>query len=275
MKPKLLTEKEWNYLRFRFKSLNYNNWRYLDGLKKLGLLRNNIDLTQFKTFGNKFSPQYPKDIYLYNLKQKYILPNGLLLDLKSLCNRENEVGGTISYNGKIEYKLLFNGNANKINLNLERDTDTLFHTHPFTGNNYEPPSILDIVSYLANIVTHISTIISDLNNKVEHPLDDPLVVQNSIVFSKEGVYVYYISYPLIRKIVEKLIEISKSNSNYIYEVEKLLEEIELSYTYHLFPYNQYYKDKDFLNEYIDELKRYRIIMKFFPYGNNPESYILN
>ena len=34
MKPKILTQDEWNLLLRKFKTLSYNNWSHLDGLKK-------------------------------------------------------------------------------------------------------------------------------------------------------------------------------------------------------------------------------------------------
>ncbi len=229
-----------------------------------------IDTNKYNIIARDLTPNYPEDIYLYKMKNKYILSDRLLVKMKSLSiNNRDELGGILKYdNNYIKDIILFNGDANKINLDLGKDTQTLFHTHPFTGNKYEPPSILDIISYLANVIKYIADLILDLNKDVEHPLYDPIVIQNCMVFSEEGVYVYYISHPLIKKIVEKIVNLD------INSIEKLIEEIEIGYANELFRFNKYYCTVNELNEYLNHLNSLGIMVNFFPYSKKTESYIL-
>ncbi len=273
MKPNILSQTEWNIL--LKKNITYTIWNNLDGLKKLAFLRNIVDLSQFKILSDRLSPQYPEDIYLYNIKELRILPTDLLARLKRTTYLSNEIGGTINYdNNNIREFYKFNGDINKVVLNLRTDTQTLFHTHPKDERVYDPPSILDIVSYLANIIHHIGNIVLDVGNQIEHPLDDPLVIQNSMVFTPKSVYVYYISYDLIKLIVIKLTKLYQSG-NYIEKIGSFIQEMEIAYVNYLFPYNSWYNTSQEVERYITELNKIGIIMKRYDYDQSVQSYILN
>lgn len=274
-KPIILSDTEWNKLCKRFKSLTKKSWDDLDGMKKYALLRNvNVNCDIFSPISDNLKITYPNDIYMINLKTKYILPKSLLVEMKGkVLSNPNEVGGIIEYRPEIKNIHIFDGNHTKIDLDLGTDTQTLYHTHPDTDGGFEPPSILDVISYLANIIKHIGELIMDLNRNIEHPLDDPLVIQNSMVFSKDGVFVYYVSDLLLRDIVKKLVKLFK-NGNYSEQFLKFIDEMELGYCRELFPYNKYYYNIEKLNEYLDRLGKLGIIMKYFPYTSQPESYIL-
>lgn len=273
MKPYILSNSEWNSLIKKYPSITYEKWNKLDGIMKLSFLRNTIDLSKFKILSQDLSPRYPEDIYMYRIKEKKILPIKLLANLKRSTNLKEEIGGTINYYNGIREDILFNGSFNKVKLDLGKDTQTLFHTHPIDGRVYDPPSVLDIVSYLANIIHDIGNVILHVGNNIEHPLDDPLVIQNSMVFTGKNVYVYYISYNLIRLIVEKLTQIYKQG-DYVNGIEKFLEEMEIAYVNHLIPYNTWYNTESELDNYFKVLEKYGIIMKKFKYTDNVESYVI-
>ena len=282
-KPQLLSDEEWtrltDSLKYRYnntnKKLTYDQWQNLDGLTKVSMLKHiNIDLNRFSVISKNLYPRYPQDIYLYSEKKKYVLPESLLAKIKSYTNYDHEVAGIISYddNKTIKDKIIFEGDFNRVNLNIGKDSETLYHTHPYESRPFEPPSVLDIISYLANVIKFIADTIIDSNHGIEHPLDDPLVYQNSMVFSREGVYVYYISYPLIEEIVRRLAFILKDND--VNNFTRFIEEIELAYSNELSRFNKYYWNGSDVNEYLLHLNNLGIIIRYFPYTNKPESYIL-
>lgn len=282
MKPKAINEKDWNILKKNYK-INLKVWENLDGLKKINLLRDakvslsldskiNLSLDTNKNkesiFGDNYNLSYPKDIYT---NRRIILDKTILTRIHEMVlNEKKEIGGIINDN-KIDF--LFNGNENRIHLDLKKKTQTLFHTHPEDKDIlFDPPSVLDIVSFLALTVQSIADFI--LNNDGEKNINDILKVQNCIVFTKNEIYVYYISYPLILTISEYLMnlmsrdlmsrDLMNINSDYIYEVEKLLEEIELNYSNILSEFNMTL-DEELLLKYISQLNSLGILVKRFSY----------
>ena len=127
MIPKSLKEEYWNKLKRKYSALSYKSWENLDGLKKNTLLRNaNIKLDNRILFGEDYILKYPEDIYLKT--KKIILHPTTLNSIRHMAIDENiEIGGIINDN-KIE--VLFSGNENRIKLDLNKKTQTLFHTHP-------------------------------------------------------------------------------------------------------------------------------------------------
>jgi hypothetical protein len=285
MKPKALQLKDWKTLTKEYETLDLEIWNSLDAMKKLALIKGiNLSFPRDIVFGNDFVLNYPEDIYLYSITDKFILDIDTLNQIRKYVYSEKEIGGTIVYSKKdIQVKISFSGSDNRIDLNLKSDTHTLFHTHPNNERKYNhqdfshrdstsfsPPSILDILSYLAVTIKYIADIIIDLGNHIQHSTDDPLIIQNSMVVSNEAVYVYYISYPLIVSITQHLMNIyRKDANNFVYQVEKLLEEIELSYAKYLFPFNRNLNDRD-LEEYLNTLSSLGILIKRFPYSAFPE-----
>lgn len=293
MKPKAIEFTDWQKLiktynlqkREEDDILNLEIWNSLDAMKKLALLRGiNFKLDVLPIFGTNYLLNYPEDIYNFSNTNKFIIDINTLNKIRKYVYSEKEVGGTIKYplnkkNDEIRINFPFTGNNNRIDLNLNSDTHTLFHTHPDDKRKFSPPSILDIISYLSVIIKYIADIIIDLNNGIEHSSDDPLIIQSSMVITNEAVYVYYISYPLVVSITSYLIRLKKNENqrgkNFVYEVENLLEEIELSYVYYLFPFNRDLSERD-LQEYLATLSSLGILIKRFSYEqfpNMPEVYI--
>ena len=272
IKPKAIKKEYWDKLKRKYSELSLNSWEHLDGLKKNTLLRNaNIKLDNKILFGEDYILNYPEDIYLKT--KKIILHPTTLNTIRHMAIDEiKEIGGIIN-NNKID--VLFSGNKNRIKLDLNKKTQTLFHTHPADDDlDFDPPSVLDIVSFLALNVQSIAEYI--LNGKKD--VRKLLKVENSMVFTKDEVYVYYISYPLIKNITEYLIDLNEKQDLYqqfdfIYNVEKLLEELELYYSNILSRFNMTLDEK-LLNEYIEYLSKLGIIMKRFKYTDKPEVYVM-
>ena len=274
MKPKALTLEEWNKLKYKFNKLTLNGWNRLDGLKKLSLLKHNVEINDNPIFGNNFTVKYPEDIYLFDLSQPYSLQDPH--KIRRLTYQNREIGGTIEYGQDVQIR--FSGSENQISLDLKTDTHTLFHTHPAQDREFDPPSVLDIISYLALIVKYVADIILDLDRGIEHSVDDPLIVQNCMVFTKDEIYVYYISHQLLTSITEKLMNIflklsDNNNSDFVYHVEKLLEELELAYASYLCKFN-YDLDSSELSNYLSTLSSLGIIIQRFKYDNNLKIYIV-
>ena len=291
MKPKIIEFTDWQKLIKEYQTLDLEIWNSLDAMKKLALLKGIFKLDMIPVFGKDFILNYPEDIYNFTDTNKFIIDIDTLNKIRKYVCSDKEIGGTIEYSRQSEQQfnmdynsknmskinIFFTGNNNRIDLNLKRDTHSLFHTHPddnrkYNPRDFSPPSILDIISYLAVIVKYIADIIIDLGNGIEHSPDDPLIIQNSIVVSNEAVYVYYISYPLVVSITKHLMELYRSRkdnlNNFVYEVEKLLEEMELSYASYLFPFNRDLNTED-LEEYLNTLSSLGILIKRFPYSNFP------
>ena len=264
--PKAISEKDWDKLKRKYSELNLKSWEHLDGLKKLSLLKGaNINIENKFLFGNNYILDYPKDIYLKS--KRIILDSSTLNRIRHMAlDERKEIGGIINDN-KID--VLFSGTKNRIKLDLNKKTQTLFHTHPEDEDlEFDPPSVLDIVSFLALNVQSIAEYILNKQKDVKKLLK----VENSIVFTKNEVYVYYISYPLIKNITEYLIEIHETD-NFVYKVEKLLEELELYYSKILSRFNMTL-DENLLNEYIEYVSKLGIIMKRFKYTSSPEVYVM-
>ena len=295
MKPKVIEFNNWQKLIKEYRGLNLEIWNSLDAMKKLALLKGiNIKVVSTPNFGLNFILNYPEDIYNFTSTSKFTIDINTLNKIRRFLYSDKEIGGTIEYSRQSEQQLnmdynskntskiniFFTGNNNRIDLNFKSDTHSLFHTHPNDDRRYNPVSILDIISYLAVIIKYIADIIIDLDNGIEHSPDDPLIIQNSIVVSNEAVYVYCISYPLVVSITKHLMELYRSRkdnlkNNFVYEVEKLLEEMELSYASYLFPFNRDLDTGD-LEEYLNTLSSLGILIKRFPYShfpNMPEVYV--
>ncbi len=96
-----------------------------------------------------------------------------------------------------------------------------------------------------------------------------LKFSTSIVFSKNEIYVCYMSDNLINNIIQKLNNIrSKYNvDDYINNVEQLLEEIEIFYTIPLLPFNKYLSNSE-IHQYIQKVKSLGVIINRFTYNDN-------
>lgn len=272
MKPKYITTEDWSKLLKKFKPLTLKTWYYLDGLKKLSLLRGaKIPINDQPLFLKDYRLKYPEDIYSYDTSKLFYLDPSTLNQIRRMAiYQDSEVGGTIEYDQGNTIDLKFSGTENRIELDYRSDTHTLFHTHPKDDRLYDPPSILDIISFLALTVKYIADLVIDIDRGIEHAADDPLVIQSSAVFTKDEVYIYYISRPLVVNIVRKLIELFLKNDDFVYQVEKLLEEMEIVYSAYLFPFN---RDLDRIDEYLETLSSLGILIKRFKYTENPEVYI--
>jgi hypothetical protein len=253
-------------------NISLDKWNNMEGIEKINLLKKhniNVDIKYY--FGKEYKIKYPEDIYMFHRKKKLLLDNTLLEKIKNLTKEKKEFGGTIRFDEN-KLDILFIGNENNIELNLEKDTQILFHTHPFEKNlKYRPPSVLDIISFLVLNIKSIAELIIDLSQGIEHPIDEELIVENSIVFTQNEVYVYYISYPLLVNINKYLIKLFKTNKDFIYSVEKFLELIELEYSMILYSFNKNLNNYE-IEEYLKKLSSLGILMKRFKYNEYPETY---
>jgi len=267
MYPKALNKKDWEKMKRKYSELNLRSWEHLDGIKKLSIIRGAyVNIEPIAIFKDDYILNYPKDLYT---DKKYILNSTTLNTVRYMAlNERKEIGGIINDN-KVD--VLFSGNENRISLDLKRKAETLFHTHPEDEDvDIDPPSVLDLVSFLAlNVQSIAEFIINNKKSKGKNDLKDMLKVQNSAVFTKNEVYIYYISKPLILNISKYLMEIEE---NFIYNVEKLLETIELYYSAILFEYNMILTE-ELLQKYINRLSSLGIIVKRFSYTSNPEIFI--
>lgn len=276
MKPKAVNEKNWDKMKKKYPSLNFEIWSYLDGIEKINVLKDSqIEIKPIYFFGKNYNLKYPKDIYMFENTEKIVLDPITLTNFQNMVLYEKkEVGGTLNFllkTNNFKTDIFFTGTETSIDLNLEKDTQTLFHTHPINEKlDFDPPSILDIVSFLALNVKFIAESIIDLRNGIEHGIDD-LIVQNSMVFTKNEVYVYYISSPLILNITKYLMKLK--NKDFIYNVEKLLEMIEIHYSIILSSFNKNLNNEE-IEEYLKILSSLGILIKRFSYLDNPEIYNL-
>lgn len=269
----VLTEAQWKRLANKFKTLTIETWNGLDGMKKINLLKlAKIEVDNIPTFG-----YFEKnDIYLSELTKTFVLDLSTLNKLRNLAIYEpNERGGTIEYSDSgPKLKFLFSGNSNRINLDLNRDTHTLFHTHPIDQDREtDPPSVLDILSYLALIVKYIADIIIDMKNGIEHSIDDPLIVQNRMVFTHNEIYVYYISKLLVESITNMLMNIFLYEDDFNSSVELLLDKMELSYSNYLYSFNRDLNIID-MQEYLQTLEKLGILVKRYNYFDKVEVAII-
>lgn len=224
-----------------------DEWESLDGIKKIKLLKHaNIPIYDEPIFGKKYNISYPKDIY--QNKEIKIDPT-ILKRIRNLTNQKNEIGGTITYNdNNIKINLEVIGEKDRI---IFKDHDlfngSLFHTHPKDDYlKYDPPSILDIVSFLAVTIKNISTLSKNQ-------------IYNSIVFTKDEIYVYYISKPLLDNIINKISNLDISS------IEKLMEEIEICYCSYLYYFNKKINSLQDLSKYLSELSKIGILIKRYTY----------
>ena len=281
MKPKALSEENWLKLKRKFKTLTIDNWNYLDGVKKLALIRHAKVILKENIFGDNYILKYPDDIYMFPLTKRFVLNFSTVNQIRSEVFRNiNEIGGTINYNKENQEKvhIKFSGDEKNIILDLKTKTHTLFHTHPYDEDRtFDPPSILDIISYLALVVKHVVNTILKIEEEIDKGVeklseDNILTVQNSMVFTHNEIYSYYISTDLYEDIIKKLMELYMNSKNFIYEVEKLLEEIEISYSTILYKYN-YDLNSEELSEYLSTLSSLGFIIKRFTYNMEHEVHI--
>ena len=242
MKPKIFDLQQWKIL-----NISLQQWNELDGIQKVKLLKLNYKLPVFGKFNQ-----------IIDIKNTKIFD---FSKMKELIYQNNEVGGTIDVSDgnyiPQNYNIQFVGNNNRIPLDLSEEsnsTDILFHTHPIDEREFNPPSILDILLYLALIIKSMADIL--LENR------EDLIVQNCIVFAKEGVYVYHANTNLLQAIINKLLTYK---NNFVYDVEKLLEEIELSYASYLLKFNKILTKKEY-QEYLHELRSLGFTIELFPYN---------
>ena len=267
--PKILSLDIWKKL-IRKYDLNLDIWNDFDCVKKIALLKGaHIDIPYNIIFGHNYSNKYPEDIYNYERSKRCVLDVTQLNGLRRAAIHERkEIGGIILFNeqssnikykeSKIEIKYLFVGNGNRIDLNVldrKERIQCLFHTHPADDDVlYEPPSLLDIVSFLIVNIKSIADLIID--NK---PVEEILKVETSGIFTKNEVYVIYFSENLLYEIVKYLFILNKKE-DFVYEVEKLMEEVELYYALHLIRFNRILKNEE-VDEYLNELNRLGLIVK--------------
>lgn len=257
----MLSEEKWKKMLRKYKDLNLKNWNNIDGLKKLTLLRGAkivINATPiFGTFHN---------ISIYNLEKCKIYIFGIT-DLNKMrhiaLEERNEIGGVIGDN----IQFLFSGSKDRIQLNIENQTKnlSLFHTHPEDEDTeYDPPSVLDIVSFLEFNVKSIAERIINKN------VGELLKVQNSVVFTKSEVYIYYLSNELVVNITKYLLSL-RDKEDFIYEVEKLLEEIEIHYSSLLSKFNMELSDAQ-VKEYLSYLETLGFIVNRYTYNQSVEMF---
>lgn len=248
-------------------------WQNIDAIRKIKMINSSSKVNDeiqdeiYPLFGY-YNLRYPKD--LFNNPQKYVLDGGVKEYIQNIARNEKKERGGIINDNKVE--LMFNGTENRINLNVTKKCETLFHTHPKDDSvSFDPPSILDIISFLALTIHCIAESIF----KEVKGIKNAIKVQNSMVFGKDEIYVYYISGPLIKHIYNLLVqkegsEGSKDLGVYVEFVEKLLEKMEIYYAFLLEKFNKTLNKKE-LEEYISYLSSLGIIMKRFT--DNPEYYI--
>ena len=246
MRPKILNLQQWENL-----NINLREWNELNGIEKVKLLKLNYKLPVFGKFNQMIDIKGTK---IFDFSK-----------LKNLIYQNNEVGGTIDVSDgnyiPQNYNIQFIGNNNRIPLDLSEKSNstntlfhTLFHTHPIDEREFNPPSILDILLYLALIIKSLADIL--LENR------EDLIVQNCVVFAKEGVYVYHANTNLLQAIINRLLTYK---NNFVYDVEKLLEEIELSYASYLLKFNKILTKKEYF-EYLHELRSLGFTIELFPYN---------
>jgi hypothetical protein len=276
MRPKIFEELEWNKMLRKYDTLTLKGWNYLDGVKKLSILRGaKVNIKSLAIFGNFSNLVYPKSIYNFEKCKKHIFDVTTLNKMRHVALEERkEIGGVVDINK--EMKFLFMGSNNRIDLNFENKDNkdnndkknvTLFHTHPQDEDvEYDPPSILDIVSFLEFNVKSMADRILNKN------IGEILKIQNSIVFTKNEVYIYYLSNDVIINIVKYLLNLFnnfKNNNDFVYEVEKLLEEIELYYSSLLSRFNMTLTNSQ-VEEYLSYLQTLGIVIQRFKYTESVE-----
>ncbi len=189
--------------------------------------------------------------------KKCVLNNIELNRIQDIAiNEKKEVGGVIDFNSETNIKILFTGTDDRIDLNLESDTADmkniiLFHTHPKDEDvEYDPPSILDIISFLSFNVKSIADLVL---NRDKADISKILKIQCSLVFTKNEVYTYYFSHDLIMNITNDLLQVFRENEDeFIERVERILEEIELNYTFSLRKFNKTMNEEE-IGEYFKVL----------------------
>jgi len=266
MKPKFLKIDEWNKLLRKYEYLSLKNWNNLDGLKKIALLKGaKISINPYPIFGT-FENEIAK-IYNFDKCITHFFNITELNRMRHIALEERkEIGGIIEFNfeGKdIIFKI--KGSENRIDLyNIDENKNknlTVFHTHPQDEDiEYDPPSVLDIISFLEFNVKSIADRILNKN------VGELLKIQNSVIFTKNEVYVCYLSDLLVINIVKYLLKMTD-----VYEIEKLLEEIEIYYSYLLKRFNMELNNLQ-INEYISYLKNLGFIIERYKYIDEVKIY---
>jgi hypothetical protein len=161
----------------------------------------------------------------------------------------------------IQINNVTSGLSNSISteIHINQPVQTAFHTHPIKEIPIDPPSSVDIAFYISTIVEYIKNILKNNNRDIRV---ESLIVQNEIVFSTDGVYVYYVSYPLIRNIISQIKQC------------KSFEYIEMNYVGYIMSVQpKFISDKSTLHHYFKQLRKIGIIINRYNY-DNVESYIL-
>jgi hypothetical protein len=284
MKPKVINVDDWNKMQKKYKHLNLKTWEYLDSIQKLAIMKTSgVPINPKLIFGHNYQIKYPNDIFNYDHTKKYTLSNSIIQQIKDLVKQKHEIGGILIYDStkqnsdNINMHVLFNGNSDRINLNIldvlnrldkpyTESKMSLFHTHPDTDNvMYDPPSILDVVNFLIlsvkmivdnNLAGKTNSRSSSLHNRLK------IRIGSSLVFTKNEVYVYYISQPLVDNIIQYVNK----------DIKNIFEEIELYYSAVLYPFNRELKNKE-VDQYIHFLSHLGIVMKRYTYNQNIEIYV--
>jgi hypothetical protein len=275
-RPKALAESDWMKIRERYRMLNGKRWDGLDGVKKVEIMKEcGIPTFYEPAFGIDFKIVYPNNIYKFSKAKSFELnPVELVLMRDSAQNEKHEIGGIVDFTEYKNIQILFIGTNTRIDLNLEESTQDkmsllLFHTHPAdTDVEFDPPSILDIISFLSFNVKSLADLIL---NPEKSDTDKVLKIQVGIVFTKNEVYTYYMSHHLIVKIILHLREINLQG-NFIEDSEKLLEEIELYYTSYLLKFNILLNGKK-VDDYCRTLATLGILMHRATYSEGCNCFI--
>lgn len=265
---KVLNAEEWK--KIRMTGITEKEWEKTDGLDKVKLIeRAGIDLRKFfPTFGTFPGLTYPQSLFPEEegLKEKVLSKEGLLFLNDKAENEGREIGGVIK-DGKI--KVLFKGDENKIDLTVDEmkeEVDTLFHTHIKTGGiPFDPPSVSDIINYLSLQVKFYADALLGNGDKKR---GGNRKVKNGAVFAYDEIYVYYISYPLMKKIKEKLKSMwnSRDHEMFIYNVEKLMEHLEISTALFLSSHTRVSNPSE-LKNYMEALASIGILLKRYRYND--------
>lgn len=266
MHPRELSLEEWEKVTDEY-TIDKKSWDKIDGLKKIYLLKSSgVDISRFfPTFGEFTNIRYPNDIFMFSNYKNKPLTLRTLSFLRGKAKTEGkEIGGIINDG---DYKIMFTGNENRINLdvdNVSTINQTLFHTHIEEENIYiDPPSVLDIVNFLCLNVKYIVDYV--LNNDIGKEFNSILKIKNCVIFTHNEIYVYYISIQLFKEISRKIMSFVDSE-DFIAEVEKIMENVELSYSNYLQRFNIRF-DESILEQYLKTLLNLGIIVKRYDYTN--------
>ena len=155
-----------------------------------------------------------------------------------------------------------------------------YHTHPYDGTNpISPPSSSDIATYIETASDYMGHIIFDdelikkygANAKTTDTQENNLPYQSELVFAKDGVYVYYISVPLLEKIIDKLNDIYETSDKDLVKADQRFEtlsrRIEIDYMLYLSKNQPRILSEQNYQQYLAKINSIGVIIKRFPYDN--------